>query len=116
MRSLLRRNVLVVFGIVVVFAVIAALAAAAGKPPTTPNNPSITFVSPSPAESASDSDGNVTFAFTYNRTPKQTATVTCALTGQGSQSCDAPVAFPSNSTTGSKSGKAYTGLANGNYT
>ena len=100
---------------------VAALASAAGKPPAPPNNPVINFVSPSPAIGAgADTDGDMTFASTYNRTPKQTAisSLTCAVSGQAAVSvaCATPVAFPSNSKTDSKSGAVFTDLANGAYT
>jgi alpha-tubulin suppressor-like RCC1 family protein len=56
----------------------------------------------------------VSFAFTYNRKPKATRTLVCALSGPTSSSgaCDAPVA----TATGSQSGKSYSALADGSYT
>lgn len=97
---------------------ITALASAAGKPPTTPNNPVITFVSPSPADDATVTSDGVTYGFTYNRTPKQTASVTCALSGPTSFSgpCDTPVPSPADSKNTSKSGESYTGLGDGDWT
>jgi hypothetical protein len=79
------------------------------------NRPAITFISPSPSEGATLATNSVQFAFTYNRRPKQTQTLVCALSGPTSSSgaCDAPAEF---GTKGSVSGKAYTGLANGSYT
>ncbi len=113
----MRRILFVVLAAIAALGV-AALASAAGKPPSSPNNPVIRFVSPSPTEDAALPNGDVSLAFTFNRTPKQVATVTCALSGQATSSgpCNAPVSFPSNSKTDSKSGKFYTGLANGAYT
>ena len=51
------------------------------------------------------SRSDVTFAFTFNRTPKQVASATCALSGQASVSgpCDTPVLFPASSKTTSES-------------
>jgi hypothetical protein len=87
-------------------------AVASGAPK--PNNPRITFISPSPSEGATLTTNSVEFAFTYNRTPKQTQSLVCTLSGPTSASgaCDAPVASGS----GSQSGKSYGGLANGSYT
>jgi hypothetical protein len=88
-------------------------AVAAGAPK--PNEPTITFVSPSPSEGATLTTNSVTFAFTYNRTPKQTQSLACTLAGPTSSSgvCEAPTAIPAD---GSKSGKSYSGLADGSYT
>jgi alpha-tubulin suppressor-like RCC1 family protein len=88
-------------------------AVAAGAPKA--NSPTITFVSPSPSEGATLTTNSVTFAFTYNRTAKQTRSLACTLSGPTSSSgaCDAPTAIPGD---GSKSGKSYSGLANGSYT
>ena len=74
----------------------------------------ITFVSPSPAEAATLTTDSVAFGFTYNKKPKATRTLVCALSGPtpSSGACDAPVA----SGEGSRSGKSYSGLANGSYT
>jgi hypothetical protein len=67
----------------------------------------------SPSEGATLTTNSVEFAFTYNRTPKQTQSLVCTLSGPTSASgaCDAPVA----SGRGSQSGKSYGGLANGSY-
>jgi hypothetical protein len=118
MHFSVRRATLAIIAAVTLVGFVATLASAAGKPPTNPNNPVITFVEPSPAADAVLTDGDATYAFTFNRTPKQVATVTCALSGQASLSgsCDAPALFPSNSKTTSKSGESYTDLANGEYT
>jgi virginiamycin B lyase len=77
-------------------------------------SPAITFVSPSPSDGATLTTSSVSFAFTYNRTPRQTSVLVCTLSGPTSSSgaCDTPVATG----TGSKSGKSYSGLANGAYT
>ena len=58
---------------------------------------------------------SVTFAFRYKKKPKATRTLTCTLSGPTSASgaCDAPVASGAK---GSRSGKSYSGLANGSYT
>jgi hypothetical protein len=79
-----------------------------------PNKPAITFIDPSPSEGATLTTSSVQFAFTYNRTPAETHSLVCSLSGPTSSSgpCDAPVA----SGTGSQSGKSYSGLANGSYT
>jgi Domain of unknown function (DUF5050) len=79
-----------------------------------PNKPAVTFIDPSPSEGATLTTSSVQFAFTYNRTPTQTHSLVCSLSGPTSSSgpCDAPVA----SGTGSQSGKSYSGLANGSYT
>jgi hypothetical protein len=80
-----------------------------------PNKPTITFIDPSPSEGATLTTSSVPFAFTYNRTPRQTHSLLCTLTGPTSSSgpCDPPV--PSGAA-GSQSGKSYSGLANGSYT
>jgi virginiamycin B lyase len=77
--------------------------------------PTIAFVSPSPAEGATVTMDSIGFEFTYNRKPNATATLVCALSGPTSSSgaCDAPVAAGAK---GSRSGKSYSGLANGDYT
>jgi hypothetical protein len=113
----MRRALFVVLAAIAALA-ITAFASAGGKPPTNPNNPLITFESSSPADNATVTSADVTYAFTFNRTPKQVASVTCALSGQASVSgsCDTPVPFPPDSKNTSKSGESYTGLANGEYT
>src|SRR5689334_12283111 len=90
----------------VLVGLIAAFASAASRP-------AITFVSPSPAEGATLTSKSVSFAFTYNKKPKATRTLTCALAGPTSSSgaCNAPVA----SGDGSRSGKSNSGLQNGSY-
>jgi PA domain-containing protein len=80
-----------------------------------PNNPVITITRPpSPDDGQTLITNHATFAFTYNRTPKQTKSLTCALSGPTSSSgpCDSPVAGGAGST----AGKSYTGLATGSYT
>jgi hypothetical protein len=85
-----------------------ASAAATAAPPT------ITFVSPSPAEGATLTSNAVSFTFTYPRKPNQAKTFDCELTGPTASSgpCDPTVAFGTN---GSQSGISYSGLANGSY-
>jgi len=75
--------------------------------------PVVTFGSPSPAEGATLTTGSVQFAFTYDRTPKQTKTVACVLSGPTASSgaCNAPAA----TRRGSSSGASYGNLANGAY-
>ena len=78
--------------------------------------PAITFVSPpSPAEGATLTTNSVSFEFTYNRKPKATRRLVCALSGPTSSSgpCDAPTAFGAD---GSQSGASYSCLADGSYT
>jgi hypothetical protein len=88
----------------------AGFASAAAKP----NKPVITFTSPSPDDGQTLITSSATLAFTYNRTPKQTKSLTCVLSGPTSSSgpCDSPVAGGAGST----SGKSYTGLSTGDYT
>src|SRR5439155_335497 len=77
--------------------------------------PGITFVPPSPAEGATLTSNSVSFTFTYTKKPQATETLVCTLLGLTSSSgpCDTPVAFGDK---GSRSGKSYSGLANGSYT
>ena len=72
-------------------------------------------MSPSPGEGATLTSNSVSFEFTYNRKPKATQSLVCALSGPTSSSgaCDTPVAVGDK---GSQSGKSYSGLANGSYT
>jgi len=95
----------------VAVALVAFMTAAASG---APNKPAITFVDPSPSEGATLTTSSVQFAFTYNRTPGETHSLVCSLSGPTSSSgpCDTPVA----SGAGSQSGKSYSGLANGSYT
>ena len=106
MGHLLRTGV-VVGMVVAIVGIVPALAWSA--------RPAVTFVAPSPAEGATLTTDSVTFAFTYNKKPKATRTLTCTLSGPTSVSgaCDAPVAFGEK---GSRSGKFYSGLASGSYT
>ena len=103
----LLRTAVVVGAVVAIVGIVPALAWSA--------RPTITFVSPSPAEGATLTTNSVTFAFTYNKKPKATRTLTCTLSGPTSASgaCDPPVAFGEK---GSRSGKSYSGLASGSYT
>ena len=93
---------------VAVLGVVVALASAASRP-------TVVFVSPSPAEAATLTSNSVSLAFTYNKTPKATRTLVCSLSGPTSSSgpCDAATAVAGD---GSRSGKSYSGLANGEYT
>jgi hypothetical protein len=79
------------------------------------NAPAITFVPPSPAEGQTLTTSSVQFAFTYNRRPNATKSLTCELSGPTSSSgpCDTPVA---DGRFGSSSGASYSGLADGSYT
>lgn len=77
--------------------------------------PAVTFVSPSPAQGATLTTNSVQFAFTYNRTPKETQTLGCILTGgtvSSKVACNAPVAIKG----GSSSGASWSNLPNGAYT
>jgi hypothetical protein len=108
MARLARKVMVVAIGAVAVVGIVPAAAVAA-------TGPAITFVSPSPAEGATLTTDSASFGFTYNRKPNATGTLVCALSGPTSSSgaCDAPVASGSK---GSRSGKSYSGLANGDYT
>jgi streptogramin lyase len=92
---------------------LAPLGPAAAFPAAAPA-PTIAFVSPSPDEAATLTTDSVAFKFAYNKKPKATGTLVCALAGPtpSSGACDAPLA----SGAGSQSGKSYSGLANGSYT
>src|SRR3989442_1268296 len=115
MRLRLRRDGLLL-GLLIgsVFSIVSVLTPFASGA-TEPNRPTITFVSPSPAEGATLTTNSVSFKFTYNRKPSATQTLTCALSGPTASTgaCDAPTASGSN---GSRSGKSYSDLANGSYT
>ena len=106
MGQLLRRTV-VVGAVVAIVGFVPALASA--------GRPTITFVSPSPAEGATLTTNSVAFAFTYSKKPRGTQSLTCTLAGPTSASgaCDPPVAFGEK---GSQSGTSYSGLASGSYT
>jgi len=110
MRSVTRKVWLL--GVVVVVAVGAVTAFASAAPG---NRPAITIMSPSPTEGATLTSEKVSFAFTYNRKPNATGTLTCSLSGPTSSTgaCDTPTAL---GTKDSESGKSYSGLANGAYT
>jgi virginiamycin B lyase len=113
MRHVLRKTLLLMLPAVLLVGVVAAFASAASTPP---NQVVVSFVSPSPAEGTTLTATNgVIFAFTYNRQPKATRTLTCTLAGPTASSgaCTAPSAFGDK---GSQSGKSYAGLANGSYT
>jgi PA domain len=111
MGHLIRKTLFVAVAVAVMVGFVATFASAAAMP----NRPAISFVSPSPAEGATVTADPVAFAFTSNRTPKQTKTLICTLasaTTTSSSACDTPTAI----TGGSSSGKSYTGLASGSYT
>ena len=99
---------------VLVAAAVALVAFVTAVASGAPNKPTITFTDPSPSEGATLTTSSVQFAFTDNRTPAQTHSLVCSLSGPTSSSgpCDTPVA----SGAGSQSGKFYSGLANGSYT
>ncbi len=111
MRSLARKVLLLAAVSAVAVGSVTAFASAASPP----NGPAVMFVSPSPSEGATVTSDTVSFAFTYNKKPNATQTLTCSLAGPTSSTgaCDAPVA---DGTKGSKSGMSYSGLANGSYT
>jgi hypothetical protein len=108
MRHVIRTSIAVATALFLV-----GLVAEIASAKTVPAKPQIAFVSPSPAAGATTSSA-VSFKFTYNRTPKQTASVTCALVGPTASS--GPCADPTASGSGSQSGIDYTGLASGAYT
>jgi hypothetical protein len=107
MGHVVRRALLVTVAVAALVGLATTFASAASRP-------AITFVSPSPAEGATLTTNSVQFAFTYNKKPKATGTLTCDLSGPtpSSGACDAPTAI----TGGSQSGTSYSGLANGSYT
>jgi virginiamycin B lyase len=79
------------------------------------NKPTMTFISPSPAEGATLATNAVSLAFSYNRTSKQTRSLTCVLAGPTSFSpadCTPPTTSGSVSTS---TNNDYTGLSNGSY-
>lgn len=108
MTGLVRKVMVVAVAAVALVGIVSAVAAAA-------TGPTIAFVSPSPAEGATLTTDSVAFGFTYNRKPSGTQTLVCALSGPtpSSGACEAPVASGAK---GSRSGKSYGGLANGEYT
>jgi hypothetical protein len=92
--------------------VVPAAAVLAGAAPASAGvaKPVITFSSP--AATLNTSTAQV--AFTYNRTPKQTQSVSCALAGPTPS--PAPCTAPTAAGGGSSSGVSYSNLANGSYT
>ena len=108
LMAVVRKGLAATVAAAAVVGVVAAFASAA-------SSPTITFVAPSPAEGATLTSNSVSFAFTYNKKPTATRTLVCALSGPTASSgpCDAPDASGAN---GSRSGKSYSGLANGDYT
>src|SRR5262249_29206526 len=96
----------------VLVGVVAAIASAGAKP----NNPTITFVSPpSPAEGATGNTNSGTFKFTYNRTKKQTQTLTCSLRVGQTTVTVGPRHHLVNITGGAQADKSLNSLANGDY-
>ncbi len=79
------------------------------------NRPAITFASSSPVEGATLTSNSATFAFSYNRTMKQTRSLVCSLSGP-STSLSAPCDHLVNITGGAQADKSYSNLANGSYT
>ena len=100
---------------IVALVAVVVLVGMVSAPAFAATEPAISFVSPSPAEGATLTTDSVAFEFTYNRKPKATSTLVCALSGPTPSTgpCDAPVA---SGTKGSQSGQSYSGLANGSYT
>jgi PA domain len=90
---------------------VTAFASAAGKP----NNPQITFTDPA-SEAALLTTGSV--GFTYNRSTKQTKTLTCTTSGPNgysSSGCTTPTDVPDTGDSIASS-LPYVGLAQGTYT
>ena len=116
MKDVLRLRLLAPCALALVAtAVVAGFGAGFASAAAMPNNPVITITRPpSPDDGQTLITNHATLAFTYNRTPKQTKSLTCVLSGPTSSSgpCDSPVAGGAGST----SGKSYTGLATGSYT
>jgi VCBS repeat-containing protein len=91
---------------------ITAFASAAPKP----NNPTITFVDPSPSATPPLTTSSVSFAFAYNRKPGATVELVCTLEGPTpftERDCTDPTALGSGSQSVNND---YSGLANGPYT
>jgi hypothetical protein len=80
-------------------------------------NPTITFTSPpSPARGSTVTTNSASFTFVLNRTPKQTRSMTCALSGPtsfGPAACKAATAVAAGS---QSANNTYSFLANGAYT
>jgi Big-like domain-containing protein len=112
MVRVLRKTLLATVVAAVLVGFITAFASAAPKP----NNPTITFVPPSPDVGASLETNSVSFAFTYNRKPAATRELVCTLDGPtpfAERDCSDPTTLGS----GSRSvNNDYSGLANGQYT
>src|SRR6187551_2841338 len=110
MHQVLRKALLLSLAAAVAVGSVTALASAGPG-----NRPALTVISPSPTDGATLTSDTVSFAFTYNRKPSETGTLTCSLSGPTSSTgaCDAPTALGKKD---SQSGKSYSGLANGSYT
>lgn len=103
--------------VVLLFAVLAAVVAVAAA--VASNRPVIAWASTAPADGATLTTGSGNWDFTYNRTPKQTASgyPVCSLTGPAtftpiSAACVPPTAIAG----GSASRASYGGLPSGSYT
>ena len=105
------RKALVVSLAVALGAGVAAAVAFAGPG----NSPAITFATSSPVEGATLTSNSPTFAFSYNRTTKQTRSLVCSLSGP-STSLSAPCDHLVNNAGGAQADKSYSGLPNGSYT
>ena len=111
----LRKLLLATVAAAVLVGFVATFASAAGKPPSTPNKPVITFTDPA-SEGALLTTGSV--GFTYNRSTKQTKTLTCTTSGPNgysSSGCTTPTDVPDTGDSIASS-LPYVGLAQGTYT
>ena len=112
MVRVLRKTLFVTVVAAVLVGFITALASAAPKP----NNPTITFVAPSPSATPPLTTNSVSFAFTYNRKPGATVELLCTLEGPtpfAERDCTDPTVLGSGSQSVNND---YSGLANGAYT
>ena len=111
----LRKLLLATVAAAVLVGFVATFASAAGKPPSTPNKPAFTFTDPA-SEGALLTTGSV--GFTYNRSTKQTKTLTCTTSGPNgysSSGCTTPTDVPDTGDSIASS-LPYVGLAQGTYT
>ena len=104
MLHVLRKALMLSLAAAIGVGVVAAVAAAGPG-----NSPAITFVSPSPSEGATLTSRSATFAFSYNRTTKQTRSVVCSLSGP-STSLSGPCDDLVNITGGARADKSYSNL------
>ena len=108
----LRKLLLATVAAAVLVGFVATFASAAAKPP---NKPVITFTDPA-SEGALLTTGSV--GFTYNRSTKQTKTLTCTTSGPNgysSSGCTTPTDVPDTGDSIASS-LPYVGLAQGTYT